>query len=474
MQPRLSDVKPFLDEDFLLENRMAKVLYHDFAKQQPIIDYHNHLPPDEIAQNKVFSNITKVWLYGDHYKWRAMRTMGVNERFITGDATDKEKFLKWAETVPFTVRNPLFHWTHLELKRYFGIVELLTPKTAEEIYERCNQQLATEAYSTQGLLSKMNVEIVCSTDDPIDSLEYHQAHQSSNSDIKMYPAFRPDKAILINSNTYNAYIDQLGRVADLDIDTYPKLVEALQKRIDFFDTQGCKVSDHGLNKVYARPFTQQQISGIFEKKRSGKALSEEEIRVFMSRLLYDLGQMYSEKNWVMQLHLGALRNNSQRMLKVLGPDTGFDSIGDYDQASELAAFLDRLDSVDKLPKTILYNLNPRDNEVMATMIGNFNDGSIRGKMQFGSAWWFLDQKDGMEKQINALSNMGLLSCFIGMLTDSRSFLSFPRHEYFRRLLCNMIGKDVHNGELPYDEKWLGEIVQNICYQNARDYFEFGW
>ncbi len=472
MQLNIQDTKPFLDEDFLLDNRMAQVLYHDYAKNQPIIDYHNHLPPDEIAQNKVFDNITQVWLYGDHYKWRAMRTMGVDERYITGDATDKEKFLKWAETVPFTIRNPLFHWTHLELKRYFGIVDLLNPQTAERIYEQCNAQLASEGYSTQGLLAKMNVDTVCSTDDPIDSLEHHQAHRATDPNIKMYPAFRPDKAILINTDTYNAYIDKLSQAAGIDINNYQDLLAALQNRINFFDSQGCRVSDHGLNKVFSVPFTEQQLSAIFDKKRIGQALSEAEVQTFMSGLMYELGKMYADKGWIMQLHLGALRNNSQRMLQKLGPDTGFDSIGDYAQAEDLAAFLNGLDTVDKLPKTVLYNLNPRDNEVMATMIGNFNDGSVRGKMQFGSAWWFLDQKDGMEKQMNALSNMGLLSCFIGMLTDSRSFLSFPRHEYFRRLLCNMIGKDVHNGELPYDEKWLGGIVNDICYFNAKNYFNF--
>jgi glucuronate isomerase len=472
MQLDIQGTKPFLDEDFLLDNQMAKVLYHDYAKHQPIIDYHNHLPPDEIAQNKVFDNITQVWLYGDHYKWRAMRTLGIEERYITGDASDKEKFIKWAETVPFTIRNPLFHWTHLELKRYFGVVELLTPQSAENIYHLCNKQLATEAYSTQGLLSKMNVDTVCSTDDPIDSLEHHQAHRANNPSIKMYPAFRPDKAILINTESYNAYIDQLSQAADIDIHTYQDLVEALQKRVDFFHSQGCRISDHGLSKIYANSFTEHELHTIFQKKRAGQSLSDEEVQTFMSGLMHALGQMYADKGWVMQLHLGALRNNSRRMMRQLGPDTGFDSIGDFDQAADLSAFLDRLDALNKLPKTILYNLNPRDNEVMATMIGNFNDGSIRGKMQFGSAWWFLDQKDGMEKQMNALSNMGLLSCFIGMLTDSRSFLSFPRHEYFRRLLCNMIGRDVHNGELPYDEKWLGGIVNDICYNNAKNYFGF--
>lgn len=467
------EVKPFLDEDFLLENKMARALYHQYARQQPIIDYHNHLPPDEIAGNKIFENITQVWLYGDHYKWRAMRTLGIDEQYITGEATDKEKFLKWAETVPFTIRNPLFQWTHLELKRYFGIDELLRPETAEQIYDTCNEQLQSEDYGTQGLLAKMNVDTVCTTDDPIDSLEYHQAHRNSQTEVKMFPAFRPDKVLLIGRDTYNEYIDLLAKAADLEIHTYQDLLSALQNRIDFFHEQGCKVSDHGLNQVFHRDFTPQQLAAIFAKKRSGQTISAAEEQVFIAGLMHKLGQMYAQKSWVMQLHLGALRNNNSRLLKTLGPDTGFDSIGDYQYAADLSGFLNRLDSIDQLPKTILYNLNPRDNEIMATMIGNFNDGKVRGKMQFGSAWWFLDQKDGMEKQINALSNMGLLSCFIGMLTDSRSFLSFPRHEYFRRLLCNMIGKDVHNGELPYDEEWLGGIVRDICYNNARDYFQFG-
>jgi glucuronate isomerase len=359
------------------------------------------------------------------------------------------------------------------LKRYFGIDELLRPETAEQIYDTCNEQLQSEDYGTQGLLAKMNVDTVCTTDDPIDSLEYHQAHRNSQTEVKMFPAFRPDKVLLIGRDTYNEYIDLLAKAADLEIHTYQDLLSALQNRIDFFHEQGCKVSDHGLNQVFHRDFTPQQLAAIFAKKRSGQTISAAEEQVFIAGLMHKLGQMYAQKSWVMQLHLGALRNNNSRLLKTLGPDTGFDSIGDYQYAADLSGFLNRLDSIDQLPKTILYNLNPRDNEIMATMIGNFNDGKVRGKMQFGSAWWFLDQKDGMEKQINALSNMGLLSCFIGMLTDSRSFLSFPRHEYFRRLLCNMIGKDVHNGELPYDEEWLGGIVRDICYNNARDYFQFG-
>lgn len=466
-------MKPFLDEHFLLENRMAEILYHDYAKSQPILDYHNHLPPDQIAHNKQFRNITEVWLYGDHYKWRAMRTMGVDEKYITGDASDKEKFLKWAETVPYTFRNPLYHWTHLELKRYFGIDELLLPETAEKIYDQCNEQLQSPAYTAQGLLEKMNANVVCTTDDPTDALEYHQLHaKNTDTKVKMYPAFRPDKAILIGNDNFLSYIKKLEQAADTSIATYNDLLAALQNRVDYFHENGCRISDHGLNRVFSRDVSPEELQGIFDKRINGQPLTNEECYEFMSGIMVALGQMYAEKGWVMQLHLGALRNNSSRMLRLLGPDTGFDSIGDYPQAVDLSAFLNSLDTLDKLPKTIIYNLNPSDNEVMATMIGNFNDGSVRGKMQFGSGWWFLDQKDGMEKQMNTLSNMGLLSCFVGMLTDSRSFLSFPRHEYFRRILCNLIGKDVHNGELPNDEKWLGSIVQDICYNNAKEYFGF--
>ena len=467
-----TDIKPFLDENFLLENRTAETLYHEYAAKQPIIDYHNHLPPNEIAGNKKFDSITAAWLNGDHYKWRAMRTMGVPERFITGDATDFEKFKKWAEVVPFTIRNPLFHWTHLELKRYFGITDLLSPKTQAAIYEKTSALLNSEEYSTQNLLRKMNVETVCSTDDPVDDLRYHQQVKQEGMDINMFPAFRPDKAILIEKDIFPGYIQQLGEAAQKSIQSFGDLLQALKDRMDFFHANGCRLSDHGLEQVYAEEFAEKETNLIFQKRINGRMVTPDEAKKYMSAVLYHLGCMYAEKGWVQQFHLGALRNNSTRMMRQLGPDTGFDSIGDFKQAATLSKFLNRLDTEDKLAKTIIYNLNPRDNEVMATMIGNFNDGSTRGKMQFGSAWWFLDQKDGMEKQINTLSNMGMLSCFIGMLTDSRSFLSFPRHEYFRRLLCNLIGRDVHNGELPNDTKWLGGIVEDICYRNAKNYFGF--
>ncbi|MFK7981239.1 MAG: glucuronate isomerase [Saprospiraceae bacterium] len=465
-------IKPFLGEHFLLENKTAEILYHEYAKQQPIIDYHNHLSPQEIAEDKQFKNLTEIWLYGDHYKWRAMRTLGVSEKYITGDANDEDKFKEWAASVPFTIRNPLFHWTHLELQRYFNIKDLLSPKTAGAIYQQCSELLQTAPYSTRGLLQKMNVETVCTTDDPIDDLRYHQQVKSEGIAIKMLPAFRPDKAILIQKTGFVSYIEKVGIAADITINSFDDLLEALSNRMDFFHENGCRLADHGLEKVYAENFTNRGVNTIFKKRLAGKQVTDLEAEKFMAAILYHLGCAYAEKGWVQQFHLGALRNNSSRMMRQLGPDTGFDSIGDFEQATALAKLLNRLDTEDKLAKTILYNLNPRDNEVMASMIGNFNDGSVRGKMQFGSAWWFLDQKDGMEKQINALSNMGLLSCFIGMLTDSRSFLSFPRHEYFRRLLCNLIGRDVHNGALPNDTKWLGGIVTDICYNNAKNYFDF--
>ncbi len=467
-----SAIKPFLDENFLLENETAVTLYHEYAKDLPIIDYHCHLPPDEIAADKQFDNLTRIWLNGDHYKWRAMRTLGVPEHFITGEAGDEEKFSKWAQTVPYTARNPLFHWTHLELQRYFGIGEVLTPATADKIYRETAAKLQTKAYGVRGLLDKMNVEIVCTTDDPCDSLEHHLSIQADPFATKILPAYRPDKAILIDQDGFPAYLEKLGGVVNREIRSLSDLLSALLERADFFESLGCKLSDHGLEQVYAEAFTDAQADAVLKKRLEGKPIDREEAALFKSAMLYHLGKMYHSKGWTQQFHLGALRNNSSRMMRQLGPDTGFDSIGDFPQAAALARFLNRLDTEDALSRTIIYNLNPADNEIMATMIGNFNDGSIRGKMQFGSAWWFLDQKDGMEKQINALSNMGLLSCFIGMLTDSRSFMSFPRHEYFRRILCNLIGRDVHNGELPDDLHWLGSMVADICYKNAKQYFDF--
>ncbi|MBX2945119.1 MAG: glucuronate isomerase [Cyclobacteriaceae bacterium] len=463
----------FLTEDFLLQNDFAKTLYHDYAKNLPIIDYHCHLPPKEIAQNRQFENISQIWLAGDHYKWRAMRTLGIHEKYITGDAPDREKFRQWAFTVPYTVRNPLFHWTHLELQRYFLISELLNPDSADKIFIEATEKLNTSAYATRSLLKKMNVEVVCTTDDPIDSLEYHQQIKKDNFVTLILPTFRPDKAYAVeHAASYLQYLSQLGKVTGIQINTYTDLLDALKNRIEFFSSQGCQLADHGLEQLYFFNTPPSSIDAIFLKLKKQETLTISEVQYFKYHTLLELCRLYHKKSWTQQFHLGALRNTNTRMLGTLGPDTGFDSIGDFSQGQALAGFLNALDSTNQLSKTILYNLNPSDNEVLGTMIGNFNDGSSKGKIQFGSAWWFLDQKDGMEKQINALSNLGLLSCFIGMLTDSRSFLSYPRHEYFRRILCNLIGKDVEQGELPADEKWLGKIVADICYFNAKAYFNF--
>lgn len=466
-------MKKFLDQDFLLQNKTARQLYHDFAKQMPVIDYHCHQLPDQIADDINFENLTQIWLYGDHYKWRAMRTNGVNEKYITGDASDYEKFEKWAATVPYTLRNPLYHWTHLELQRYFDVHDLLDSNSAKKIYEECSAKLKTPEYSVRGLLRKMNVKVVCTTDDPVDSLEHHQKIQKDNFEIKILPAYRPDKAMNVdNAAAFNAYVAKLETVADVSVSSYSDYLTALKKRHDFFASMGCCVSDHGLEQIYAEDYTEAEVNAAFDKIRSGKELSTEENLKFKSAMLVQFAIWDHEKNWVQQYHLGALRSNNARMLKQLGPDTGWDSIGDFSQARALSKFLNGLDSNDQLAKTILYNLNPADNELMATMIGNFNDGSVEGKIQFGSAWWFLDQKDGMIKQMNALSNMGLLSKFVGMLTDSRSFLSYPRHEYFRRILCNLFGEEIENGELPNDIEWIGKIVQDICYNNAKKYFNW--
>ncbi len=470
--------KTFLDEDFLLQTDAARILYHEFAKQMPIIDYHNHLPPDQIVADKNFENLTQIWLYGDHYKWRAMRTNGINENYCTGNASDYEKFEKWAATVPYTLRNPLYHWTHLELQRYFDVQDVLNPNTARKIYDECSEKLRTPDYSVRNLLRKMNVEVVCTTDDPLDSLEYHQQYNNSPSLIgegwggAMRPAFRPDKFILIANPNYATYVQKLAAMVGFEIENYDALTKALRQRADFFASLGCLLSDHGLEQIYAADFTAEDANAVFKKALAGQTLTSTDVVLYQSAILHQLGTMYHELGWTQQFHLGALRNNNARALRLLGPDTGWDSIGDWSQAAALSKFLGRLDEYDQLSKTIIYNLNPADNEVIATMIGNFNDGSIAGKIQFGSGWWFLDQKDGMEKQINTLSNMGLLSRFVGMLTDSRSFLSFPRHEYFRRILCNMFGNDIENGELPNDMAWVGQVVQDICYNNAKQYFGF--
>jgi glucuronate isomerase len=457
--------KSFLTEDFLLQSDIARELYHQYAEKELIFDYHCHLPPDQIAGNKTFRNLYEIWLAGDHYKWRAMRSNGVSEKYCTGDASDWEKFLAFARTVPQTLRNPLYHWTHLELKRFFGIDRLLDESTAKGIWDEANEKLAD--MSVQQIFESSRVSVVCTTDDPTDSLEHHQKIRAGGKfKTRIYPAWRPDKALAVDQPTaWNAWVDKLGGP-----DTFADFLATLQKRFDFFHKNGCRLSDHGLNHLFSDHCTEVEAKQIFSAARAGQQVSLSEANKFRSFLLLWLGEQYAARGWVMQLHLGALRNNNSRLLRTLGPDTGFDSIGDWPQAEPLARYLDRLDQNDRLPKTILYNLNPADNYAFATMLGNFQDGSIPGKLQFGSGWWFLDQKEGMTWQINALSNLGLLSRFVGMITDSRSFLSYTRHEYFRRLLCNIIGQDVVNGELPRDMKLLGALVRNVCYQNARNYF----
>ncbi len=462
----------FITDNFLLQNKFAEELYHDHAAKQPIIDYHCHLPPDQIAADHIFENLTEVWINGDHYKWRAMRAAGMNEKYITGDASDLDKFQAWAETVPQTLRNPLYHWTHLELKRYFDIDLLLNKETAQEIYQEASTKLNSGAYSCQNLIQRMNVEVVCTTEDPTDTLEHHRKITKSGYGVHISTSFRPDKALLISHEGYQRYLQELEKAGDMKITSFKTLCDTLSKRIEFFHENGCRLSDHGLSYIPFAEASPTEIESIFTKKRKGENLTPLDADKYQTALLLFLGEQYHAKGWVQQFHLGALRNNNSRMLNKLGPDTGWDSIGDYPQAYTLSRFLDALDVKDKLTKTILYNLNPSDNEVLAAMIGNFNDGSVKGKMQFGSGWWFLDQKDGITKQLNGLSNMGLLSCFIGMLTDSRSFLSYPRHEYFRRILCNLLGEEIQKGELPDDMELIGNLVKDICYGNAKEYFNF--
>lgn len=463
---------PFIHDQFLLQSDTAERLYHEYAKDLPIIDYHNHLPPDQIAEDHTFTSITEVWLQGDHYKWRAMRANGIDENYITGSQSDKDKFMKWAATVPYTMRNPLYHWTHLELKRYFGIDDLLTAANAEEMYEVTTEALQQSSHTANALLQQMAVEVVCTTDHPTDALDHHLRHRASSSAVKMLPTFRPDKFLVIDGTDFLPFLSKLEVIVGEEINSFDRLLTALSSRIDHFDSLGCQLSDHGLSQLYAVDIAGHNYDTILQKKKTNKSLTDTEVQAFQMALLHELSIIYHKKEWTIQLHLGAIRNNNRRLMASIGADVGADSIGDYEQASGLSAFLNRLDEQSTLPKTILYNLNPGDNEVFATMMGNFNDGSIPGKIQWGSAWWFLDQKDGMEKQINTLSNMGLLSRFVGMLTDSRSFLSFPRHEYFRRILCNLLGTDVTNGELPNDIPWLGQMVENICYKNTKEYFNF--
>ena len=471
-------MKPFMDENFLLQSETAKKLYHEHAAKMPIIDYHCHLIPKMVADDHKFKSITEIWLGGDHYKWRAMRSNGVEERYCTGtDTTDWEKFQKWAETVPYTFRNPLYHWTHLELKTAFGIDKLLNPETAREIFDACNDKLLNDPNMTaRGLMRRYNVETVCTTDDPVDTLEYHKAVRDSGFEIKMLPTWRPDKAMAVeNPAEFRAYVEKLAEVSGVTISKFSDMIDALQKRHDFFEEMGCRLSDHGIEEFYAADYNDAEIEAIFDKVYGGKELTGEEIHKFKSAMMIVFGEMDYNSGWTQQFHYGAIRNNNSKMFKLLGPDTGFESIGEFNTAKSCAKYLDRLNSRGKLTKTIIYNLNPCANEVIATMLGNFQDGSIPGKIQFGSGWWFLDQKDGMQKQMNALSLLGLLSRFVGMLTDSRSFLSYPRHEYFRRTLCNLVGDDIEKGELPYtgyEEKRVNQMIEDICYNNAKNYFKF--
>ena len=464
--------KQFITEDFLLQNKTARNLYHEHAEKMPVYDYHSHLPAYQIACDHRFENLTQAWLYGDHYKWRAMRANGVSEKYVTGNANDYEKFEKWAQTVPYCIRNPLYHWTALELKNTFGIKDrLLGPETAKEIYETCSEMLRTPEFSVRSIMSKANVKLVCTTEGPLDSLEHHKKIRCDHFEIKVHTAFRPDQTMAVEDvTTMNVFIDKLEEVCNMEISDYHQYIEAIRMRHAYFHENGCRLSDHGLDTAYAEDYTEKEIEKIFSKIRTGKDLDLSQCLKFKSAMMVELALMDYESGWVQQLHLGALRNNSTRMFNALGRDIGCDSIGDLEIARPLSKFLDRLDKSKKLPKTILYNLNPKDNALCATMIGNFQDGSVPGKMQYGSAWWFLDQMDGMTEQMNVLSNMGLLSRFVGMLTDSRSFLSFPRHEYFRRILCNILGNDVETGLLPDDSDLLGKIVEDICFHNAKNYF----
>lgn len=465
-------VQNFIAEDFLLYSKSAKELYHNYAKNMPIIDYHSHLPPDQIANDLKFENITQIWLYGDHYKWRLMRAYGIDEQYITGNKSDYEKFKAWAETVPYTIRNPIYHWTHLELKNYFGITDrVLNPNTADYIYNKCNKLLETDDFSVKNLLRKFNIKVVCTTDDPTSSLEYHKKLKEDKFEINVLPTFRPDKGMAVESaKNFNEWVDNLEAITNNSIDNYDKYISVIKERHDSFHKLGCRISDHGMETIFAEKYSENEITKIFNKIRSGYELDHFEIVKFKSAMMSEFASMNYEKNWTQMLHIGAIRNKNSRFFRILGPDSGFDSIGESDMARSLSKFLDNLDKDNKLPKTILFNLNPKDNAVMASMIGNFQDGSIPGKIQFGPAWWFLDTKLGMINQINVLSDMGMLSKFVGMVTDSRSFLSYPRHEYFRRILCNLLGEEIDKGELPNDIELIGTIVQDICYNNAKNYF----
>ena len=466
--------KRFINDDFMLTNSYARELYHESAEKMPIIDYHCHLEPEKIAGDYRFKDLTEVWLGGDHYKWRAMRGNGVPEEFITGSRSSYEKFEKWAETVPYTMRNPLYHWTHLELARIFGIYDILSPRTARAIYDRCTEMLQTPEFSGQSLMKRFNVKVVCTTDDPADDLGYHKYIAEHPFGVRVLPAWRPDKAMAVDKpQQYREYITRLGEAAGMQISTYQDLLDALRKRHNFFHSMGCRLSDHGIETFYAEDFSLDEIDRIFRDALDGKTPSREDVLKFRSAIMLDFARLDWEKGWTQQFHVGAIRDNNTRMFKALGPDTGYDAIHDLPAAAAGHRFLDRLATEDKLAKTILYNLNPKDNEVFATMAYTFNDGTVPGKIQLGSGWWFLDQEDGMRKQMNALSALGLFSRFVGMLTDSRSFLSYPRHEYFRRILCSVIGEDLEKGRLPKSEMdFIRQMVKDISYNNAARYFDF--
>ena len=464
----------FINDDFMLTNEYARELYHASAENQPIIDYHCHLVPKMIADNYQFADLTEVWLGGDHYKWRAMRGNGVPEELITGKADGYAKFEKWAETVPYTMRNPLYHWTHLELSRVFGVDKILKPETAREIYDECSAKLQTPEFRGQELMKKFKVEVVCTTDDPADTLEYHQQIKDNPFGVKVLPTWRPDKAMVVEKpQQYREYIQKLSDISGVQINNYQDLLHALQKRQDFFEEMGCRISDHGLETFYAEDFTMEEVDQIFKNTLKGIQPSQEEVLKFKSAILLDFARMDHAKGWAQQFHIGAIRDNNTRMFDILGPDTGYDAIHDVQCAAAGHKFFNKLALENKLTNTILYNLNPKDNEVLATMAYTFNDGTCPGKMQLGSGWWFLDQEDGMRKQMNALSSLGLLSRFVGMLTDSRSFLSYPRHEYFRRILCNLLGEDLKSGKLPVSEMdFIHKMVSDISYNNAKNYFKF--
>ena len=463
----------FLGEHFLLSNSTAQKLYFDYAKACPIIDFHSHLPPNDIASDRQFEDLTELWLEGDHYKWRAMRANGISEDYITGTKSNFEKFKAWAKTVPYTIRNPLYHWTHLELQRYFDITDILAPETATKVFQEANERIATPDYSVRSLLQMMNVQISCTTDDPSDDLSPHREVKEESFGIQMLPTWRPDALLKIDDpDAFMKYLGKLGLMEDQEITSFKEYLDVIKKRHDHFHQMGCKVADHGLDRFVYSDFTIQAMSNVFDRICQGKKVSQEESDLFKSGMLHMLATMNHEKGWVQQYHVGAIRNTNSRGLRTLGPDTGFDSIGTSQRAEEMASFLGRLDDTNQLAPTILYNNNPSDNYLFATMVGNFQDGSKPGKMQFGASWWFLDQKEGIEMQLNTLSNIGLLSRFVGMVTDSRSFLSFPRHEYFRRILCSILGKEIEEGLIPNDLEFIGDMIQDICYRNALDYFNF--